>query len=351
MFGFIRTNLILSRSAPLSESRPVWENEKPGRYFTRLEVTTMLNGATLSVPLHVVTGARPGPVFGIVTNTHGDEFVPTIAIRQYIDRLDVNTLSGRLVIVSVANPLATANFGRQTPEQHGRTDLHEVYPGNARGNTTQMIAATITEHVLHHVDALIDFHSGGSGGRLQARVDYNAKTPDELKKKNLALARAFGAPFVHENEFAGAAAHYLNGRGVPAVNPEVGGSYLGPAHTRHYIETMVNGLAGMMRHLGMIEGSVTPVRQVHFDLKARREIRPKNSGYLVSHYQRPEDLGQLIKGGTALGEVIDLYSYKVLETLTAPFDGYLFFSRYSGAVGGGTQAFALAEAAAAKWLE
>lgn len=334
-----------------ASSTPLWADQKEGRFFTRVEVTTMLNGAMLCVPLHVVTGRKPGPVFGIVTNTHGDEFLPTIAIRRFIDGLDTAHLRGRLVIVSVANPLATANFGRQTPEQHGRTDLHEVYPGNPRGNTTQMIAATITEHVLHHVDALIDFHSGGSGGRLQARVDYNTKTPEDLKQKNLALARAFGAPFVHENEFAGAAAHYLNGRGVPAVNPEVGGAYLGPEDTRHYTETMMNGLAGMMRHLGMMDGAAKPPRQVHFDLKARREIRPKHSGYLVSHYQHPEDLGKLVTAGTVLGEVIDLYSYKVLETLSAPVDGYLFFSRYSGAVGGGTQAFALAESAKSQWLE
>jgi predicted deacylase len=335
----------------VTATSPLWASHTEGRFFTRIEVTTMLNGAMLCVPLHVVTGRNTGPVFGIVTNTHGDEFLPTIAIRRFINELDTATLKGRLVIVSVANPLATANFGRQTPEQHGRTDLHEVYPGNSRGNTTQMIAAAITENVLHHVDALIDFHSGGSGGRLQARVDYNAKTPEDLKHKNLALARAFGAPFVHENEFAGAAAHYLNGRGVPAVNPEVGGAYLGPGHTRHYTEMMINGLAGMLRQLGMIEGAVKPSRQLHFDLKARREIRPKNSGYLVSRFERPADLGTLIKGGTVLGEVIDLYGYKVLETLTASCDGYLFFSRYSGAVGGGTQAFALAEAAASKWLE
>ena len=208
-----------------------------------------------------------------------------------------------------------------------------------------MIAAAITENVLNHVDALIDFHSGGSGGRLQARVDYNAKTPEDLKAKNLALARAFGAPFVHENEFAGAASHYLNGRGMPAVNPEVGGSYLGPDSTRYYTAMMINGLSGMMRHLGMLAGRAPPARQIQFDVKARREIRPRNSGYLVSQYERPEDLGKLVSAGTKLGEVVDLYSYEVLEELVAPFDGYLFFSRYSGVVGGGTQAFALAEAA------
>jgi hypothetical protein len=106
----------------------------------------------------------------------------------------------------------------------------------------------------------------------------------------------------------------------------------------------------MMGHLGMIEAAVKPARQLHFDLKARCEIRPKHSGYLVSYYEKAEALGELIKGGTKLGEVLDIYSYKVLEELVAPFDGYLFFSRYSGVVGGGTQAFALAEAARSMWL-
>jgi predicted deacylase len=334
-----------------AEEKPLWADGKEGGFFTRIPVTTMLNGATLSVPLHVITGREPGPTFGIVTNTHGDEFLPTIAIREFLHMLDTAALKGRLVIVSVANPMATAGFGRLTPEQHGRTDLHEVYPGNARGNTTQMIAATITEHVLHHVDALIDFHSGGSGGRLQARVDYNARTPETLKEQNLALARAFGAPFVHENEFAGSASHYLNGRGVPAVNPEVGGSYLGPNTTRSYMDVMIAGLQGMMRHLGMLSGSSKMPRQIHFDLAARREIRPKHSGYLLSYYERAEELGELVTGGTKLGEVVDLYSYKVLEELVAPCDGYLFFSRYSGVVGGGTQAFALAEASKSTWLD
>jgi len=335
----------------MSSAEPLWAGRMEGRFFTRIEITTMLNGSTLALPLHVITGRHPGPTFGIITNTHGDEFLATIAIRDFINALDTAKLKGRIVLVSCANPMATAGFGRQTPEQHGRTDLHEVYPGNARGNTTQMIAAAITENVLHHVDTLIDFHSGGSGGRLQARVDYNARTPDDLKRKNLALARAFGAPFVHENEFAGAASHYLNGRGIPAVNPEVGGAYLGPGNTRYYTGMMTIGLTGMMRHLGMLDGAAKPPKQLHFDLKARREVRPRHSGYLASHFEHPEDLGRLITGGTRLGEVIDLYSYQVLEELTAPCDGYLFFSRYSGVVGGGTQAFALAEAAKSQWLD
>ena len=331
---------------------PIWTKQTEGRSFTRLPVTTMLNGAELMLPLHVVTGRSAGPTLGIVTNVHGDEFLPTTAIRALIGELDTAKLKGRLAIISVANPLATANFGRQTPEQHGRTDLHEVFPGNARGNTTQMIAAVITANVLDHVDAYVDFHSGGSGGRLQARVDYNAKASDDVKRKSLAMARAFGMPFVHETDLTGTATHYVNTqRNTPAANPEMGGSYLGPENTALYTKQAVAGLRGIMAHLGMQDENAKPSRQLDFNQQARHEIRPMHSGYLVSNYEHAGDLGKLIKRGAKLGEVVDIYSYDVVEEMTAPVDGYLFFSRYSGVVGAGTQAFALAEEAASRWLD
>jgi uncharacterized protein len=335
----------------MTSGKPLWAEQKEGRWFTRIEVTTMLNGAMLALPLHVVTGRTEGPTLGIITNTHGDEFLPTTAIRDLLALLDKSRLRGRLAVISVANPLATAAFGRLSPEQHGRTDLHEAYPGNPRGNTTQMIAAAIVENVIHHSDAFIDFHSGGSGGRLQARCDYDVRAPREVKQRSLALARAFGMPFVHENDLAGTAASYANSRNIPAFDPEMGGSYLGPENTALYREQAIAGLTSVMTALGMLDGEIRPPRQLHFGLKSRREIRPRHSGYLTSNYERATDLGQLVKSGTKLGEVVDIYSYDVLEELTAPCDGYLFFSRYSGVVGAGTQAFAIAETGSSEWLE
>ena len=335
----------------MSATKPLWAGRKEGRVYKRIEVTTMLNGAMLALPLHVVTGRRSGPTLGVITNTHGDEFLPTTAIRSLLADLDTGKLKGRLAVISVANPLATAAFGRLSPEQHGRTDLHEVYPGNARGNTTQMIAAAIVENVIHHADAFIDFHSGGSGGRLQARCDYDARAPQDVKQRSLALARAFGMPFVHENDLTGTAAKYANSRGIPAFDPEMGGSYLGPENTALYRKQAIAGLMNVMKALGMLPGRVRPPRQLHFGLKSRREIRPRHSGYLTSNYQRAQDLGKLVRSGTLLGEVIDIYSYRVLEELRAPCSGYLFFSRYAGVVGAGTQAFAIAEAASSAWLD
>jgi len=99
---------------------PLWADQKEGRTFTRLEVTTMLNGAMLSVPLHVVTGRRPGPVFGIVTNTHGDEFLPTIAIRRYISergKIRARRVTGNCV--QHQRDVALAGAGDHDPRDAG----------------------------------------------------------------------------------------------------------------------------------------------------------------------------------------------------------------------------------------
>jgi hypothetical protein len=101
----------------------------------------------------------------------------------------------------------------------------------------------------------------------------------------------------------------------------------------------------------MIDRAEPPPRQLAFDRKARHEVRPRQSGYLMSNYERADDLGARLHKGTKLGSIIDIYSYEVLEELVAPVDGILFFSRYSGLVGTGTQAFALAEEAKSRWLD
>ncbi len=344
-----------TQTAPAAEAPMTaapWRDEPEGRSFRRLPVTTLLSGGELSIPLHVVTGRHPGPTLGIITNQHGDEFLPTMVIRHWLATLDTSALRGRVAVISVGNPLATAACQRLTPEPHGRTDLHEAFPGNARGNTTQMMAAVITESFLDHIDFHCDFHAGGSGGRLQGRVDYNGKAPPDIRERCLAMARAFGQPFVHENDLTGTSAHYVTTkRGIPSCNPEIGGTFLGPDSTATYFEQSFAGLTRLATHLGLIDGDATPPSQVRFDLAGRRELRPRNSGYLESLFERPSDVGRLLPAGTLLGRVVDLYSYAVLEEIVTPFDGYLFFSRYSGTVSAGTQAFALAEAARAIRLD
>ena len=331
--------------------QPLAKKNGAGREYVRLDVTRLASGADLRLGLHIVTGAKPGPTLGILTTVHGDETMALMAVRQLLGGLDVKSLSGRVAAIPVANPLAVSVFNRQTPEQHGKTDLHEVFPGSAEGNLTQRMASVITAHLLDHVDALIDIHCGGLGGRLQSRADLDASAPDEVYQASLKLCRAFNTTFIHANNLAGTAARYCNARGVPTANPEIGGVYLGPQAEAAYIEEAVAGLRSIMASLGMIEATPQPARkQLLFNVKSRFEVNPSVGGFLQSRFTTPSDLGHRIEKGTKLGEIVDLHSLETVEDLVASVTGYLFFSRYSGTVDAGTKAFALAEEATSTWL-
>jgi predicted deacylase len=322
-----------------------------GREHVRIPITRLASGADLALSLHVVTGVKVGPTLGILTTIHGDETTPLIAVRELLDTLDPSALSGRVAAIPVANPLAVSVFGRQTPEQHGKTDLHEVFPGNREGNITQRLAHAIASNLLDHVDALVDIHCGGLGGRLQNRADLEASASPEVYERSLALCRAFNAPFVHANNLAGTAARYCNGRNVPTVNPELGGVYLGPDADAEYMRDTVAGLRAIMASLKMIDGPPEPTkRQLLFNVKSRFEVNPGVGGYLRSFFDKPSDLGKKVEKGTKLGEMIDIHTLQVTEELRASVTGYLFFSRYSGVVDAGTKAFALAEEASSTWL-
>jgi len=62
--------------------------------------------------------------------------------------------------------------------------------------------------VLDHADAFIDFHSGAAAGACKRASITTPKRRAKFKRKSLALARAFGMPFVHENDLTGSASHY-----------------------------------------------------------------------------------------------------------------------------------------------
>lgn len=332
--------------SPLSEKKG-----EPGRRYVQLDVTRLASGADLRLGLHVVTGQKDGPTLGILTTIHGDETFPLMAVRELLNMIDVKSLVGRVAAIPVANPLAVAVFNRQTPEQHGKTDLHEVFPGAAHGNLTQKLASTITTNLLDHVDALIDMHCGGLGGRLQSRADLDASASSKVYEQSLKLCRAFNTSFVHANNLAGTAARYCNGKGIPTANPEIGGVYLGPQAESAYLSETVSGLWSVMAALNMIAAPAKPEKkQLLFGVKSRFEVNPSVGGFLRSNFVTPGDLGRRIEKGEKLGEMVDIHSLEVVEELCASVTGYLFFSRYSGVVDAGTKAFALAEEATSKWL-
>src|ERR1700723_299561 len=66
----------------------------PGQKATGyLEVPAGVDAGT-NIPVVVVNGTKPGPVFALVTGAHGTEYVSIIAIEKLIVSLDPAEISG-----------------------------------------------------------------------------------------------------------------------------------------------------------------------------------------------------------------------------------------------------------------
>ena len=92
-----------------------------------LPVTTLASGFELRLPVHVITGAQPGPTLGITAGIHGDEYLPIEAIRRVVEQLDPAQLSGTVLAIPVVNPLAIEAQTRHTPID--MQNLNRVFPG------------------------------------------------------------------------------------------------------------------------------------------------------------------------------------------------------------------------------
>lgn len=297
-------------------------------------------------------GSKPGPALAILCSVHGDENGTLLALKKLIDKTDCATLQGTLLAVPIANPLAFADLRRETSEQRENTDLHRAFPGNPRGSITEMIAAVLAKEVIGKVDAVIDIHAGGNGGRIQQRADLNEDATGEVRERSLAMCRAFGTGFVHVNYLpVSTAAGWANSQGIAACAVEIGGTYLPTPLTEFYRDLMVRGIEAAMTVLGMLGGAQPQVpEQNMFGRKARKEANPTRAGFLVSLADEPSDLGRAVHKGELLGTVIDAFTLKEVEELRAPCDGVLFFSRMSGIVDAGAKGYAIADRALSETL-
>ena len=142
----------------------------PGRRLDgELPFARRPDGAPLGIPMVIVHGAQPGPVLCLNSGTHGDEPEGTLAILDIAAELDPEALSGTLIGIPVLNILAfTAKASldvsgvRETPVDW--KNLARIFPGRADGTVTERLAHTVVSEIVPRVDAVVDFHSGGTRG-------------------------------------------------------------------------------------------------------------------------------------------------------------------------------------------
>src|SRR6267143_1513971 len=73
---------------------------------TRVELMQLADGATVSIPLMVINGAKPGPRLYLGAAIHGDEVNGVSILSEALAKLDPTRLAGSILCVPVQHPLS-----------------------------------------------------------------------------------------------------------------------------------------------------------------------------------------------------------------------------------------------------
>ncbi len=294
-----------------------------------LKVAEAADGTAVSLPLVVVTGVRPGPVVWLEASAHGDEYGGPRAMQELVRSLDPQAMSGTVVAVMIANPLAFRALQRVNPNLDDLMDFGDAFPGRERF-ATERIGAVVTAEVKRVAQYFVDFHTGGDRFRQQPFVFYSVtgKVPADRYDE---LARGFGVPTLWrdtESVFSHDATTIFSAEGIPSFLLEVGGGQ--PLEAKD-VKYQADAARGFLRAVGVLPGE--PERPAaHTLLTGYRIVTNARGGFFEPAVQP----GDRVRAGSVLGKIVDVWGDTV-ETLTAPAgaDVVLGVSTYPAAATGG----------------
>jgi uncharacterized protein len=328
---------------------------EPGtKQVVRAPVTQDLDGGEVTLFVHVIRGARPGPTLALTTAQHGDEWFGPLLFHHALAALDPAEIAGTVLAVPVANPVAFGLGQRLTQHESDGPDMNRAWPGLNTWHAETM-TRTIDREVLRHADALLDFHPSPWGSAM-GQVVYGGDYPDgELVERCHQLGLAFGWRNLGRRrlvqEFPGPRSIRAFGGiryGIQSLAVEIGGSGFDVAQEREWIDDNLRGIRNVMRHLGMLPGQPEKRDRVLLYRKTAR-VNPTIAGLLLPERQ-PEQMMREVKQGELLGRVVSPYTGEVLERLESPSDGWLIYYARSYPIRPGHWAFGVADASDAEWI-
>ena len=310
---------------------------EPSRSRFSIPVSTLASGYSLSVPVLVISGGRPGPRVGISAMIHGDEIEGLLIVRELWRTIDPSELSGSLWMMPVANPLAMEAISRNTPID--MLDMNRQFPGAPDGWLSEQQAHAIANEFISKIDCLIDIHAGGTF----PWVDYCYVLNDD------ALSRAFLSALLYKPQtmYPGTTAAAALARNIPITVVEIGGGY----HDQNvHVRNGANGVRNMMRHIGALPGPVQR-RERQLLLNEIKVMRPRHGGLCVP--TAPLTPGTWLDGRHTLAEIVSPHSFDILETMTTPFERnvVVLCRNYATRINPGDYAFMIGNGATASWYD
>jgi predicted deacylase len=281
---------------------------KPGQRLTLdLPVTKLYTHTPIAIPIHVISGKKPGPRVFICAAIHGDEINGVEIIRRLLKLSVLKRLRGTLITIPVVNAHGFLQRIRYLPD--GR-DLNRSFPGSERGSLAARLANLFMEEIVKQCTHGIDLHTGAAHRTNLPQIRGHLDDPETLR-----LAQAFGVPVLLNSDIRdGSLREATVELGIPLLLYEAGEAL---RFDEMSIRAGVRGIVNVLRALEMLPASKAKSRtKKPFIARTSNWVRAPASGILVNHLQ----LGELVQKNTPLCLISDPFGEN--ETIViSPYDG------------------------------
>jgi predicted deacylase len=265
-----------------------------------LELPPLYTHTSVSMPVHVINGKKPGPILFVSAAIHGDEINGVEIIRRLIkiEKKEIKNISGTLIAIPVVNVYGFISQSRYLPD---RRDLNRSFPGSETGSMAARLAHIFIQEIASKCTHGIDLHTGATARenlpQIRAALHDGPNNGADIQN----MACAFHAPVVINSPklIEGSMRKAVSDLGIPILLYEAGEAL---RFNEVAIRAGVKGVVNVMRRLDMLpDGEHCDIYNKPLLANASSWVRTSQSGILRCVLS----LGDQVGKGDLLGIVSD----------------------------------------------
>ncbi len=285
--------------------------DSPGKSTGYLKIgdsTNQSGWATYMVPIIKYKNGE-GPTVLVLAGNHGDEYEGQFAARDLANNLDINEVTGRIIIIPCLSQPAAKAGTRLWPDG---TNFNRIFPGNENGAVHGKLAYYLSTELFPQVDAVFELHSGGRGHHFipcshmvwSNDVAQRKKMINGMKSYNTSHHMVF--PEQPGTDPTTLLPGLVERLGKNLVTTELGGSGVA---TFESITVAKDGLRNGLRYFKVIKGASKTREELGLSAPVFLDLRSGLSYHSATHvglYENIKGCGDSVEKGEVIGLIHDM---------------------------------------------
>lgn len=255
---------------------------------------------SLLIPITIVKNGD-GPTVLLTGANHGDEYEGPVALLELANSVNLEQVSGRIIIVPMMNYPAFRAAKRTSPIDGG--NMNRVFPGRPDGGVTERIADYFQRVLLPEAEYVLDIHSGGKTLEFVPFACAHRLTDTSQQARCVEAMKAFNAPYslmLLEMDALGMYDSAAEDMGKVFISTELGGGGSVSAATARIAK---KGVWNFLKHAGVLTGELEIEPSIELDM-------PNSDCYVISKhagiFEPCFNLGDLVCAGDVVARIYEL---------------------------------------------